>query len=101
MELNQIFISYEFSWIVNFKIDGSEEMFQYPLSAESHYSNHLVFCYQRYMRRLIYDTPIESEEDLVARIEVVFADIVEVKGLFEDISQSLRRVYRSSIEHVL
>jgi hypothetical protein len=50
-----------------------------------------------HMKSLIYETPVESEEDLVARIAVASADIAEMPGLFANIRHSLRRRYQTCI----
>ena len=49
------------------------------------------------MKSLIYETPVESEEDLVARIAAAAGDIAEKPGVFGDVRNSLRRRCRTCI----
>ena len=42
------------------------------------------------MKSLIYETPIEPEEDIVARIAAAAGDASYMPGVFENIHNSLR-----------
>jgi hypothetical protein len=39
----------------------------------------------------VYETPIDSVEDLVARLSVAAASVREIPGVFEKVRQSMRR----------
>ncbi|GFU62335.1 DUF4817 domain-containing protein [Trichonephila clavipes] len=49
------------------------------------------------MKGLVYDTPVVSEMDLVARISIAAARIREMPGVFEDVRQSMSRRCRACI----
>lgn len=49
------------------------------------------------MKRLVYDTPVNSEMDLVARISIAAAMIRETPGIFENVRQSMSRRCRACI----
>ncbi|GFX88257.1 hypothetical protein TNCV_1066731 [Trichonephila clavipes] len=49
------------------------------------------------MKGLVYDTPVVSEMDLVARISIAAARIREIPGVFEDVRQSMSRRCRACI----
>ncbi|GFX08071.1 transposable element Tcb1 transposase [Trichonephila clavipes] len=49
------------------------------------------------MKGLVYDTPVVSEMDLVARISIAAARIREMLGVFEDVRQSMSRRCRACI----
>jgi hypothetical protein len=50
-----------------------------------------------HMKSLIYETPVELEEDLVARIAVATGNFSEMPGVFGDVRNSLRRRCRTCI----
>jgi hypothetical protein len=58
----------------------------------------LDFFFWGHMKSLVYATPVQSEEDLVARIAVASGDISEMPGLFHNIRQSLTRRYQKCID---
>ena len=43
------------------------------------------------MKNLVYATPIESDEDLVARIAVAAGTVREMPGIFERVRQEMLR----------
>ncbi|GFW42820.1 transposable element Tcb1 transposase [Trichonephila clavipes] len=49
------------------------------------------------MKGLVYDAPVVSEMDLVARISIAAARIREMAGVFEDVRQSMSRRCRAYI----
>ncbi|GFX43429.1 transposable element Tcb1 transposase [Trichonephila clavipes] len=49
------------------------------------------------MKGLVYDTPVVSEMNLVARISIAAARIREMPGVFEDVRQSMPRRCRACI----
>jgi len=50
------------------------------------------------MKRLVYETPVQSEEDLVARI-VVASDIIQnTPGIFDRIIFNMLRRYNTCLE---
>ncbi|GFV36331.1 transposable element Tcb1 transposase [Trichonephila clavipes] len=49
---------------------------------------------------LVYDTPVVSEMDLVARISIAAARIRELPGVFEDVRQSMSRRCRACIHAI-
>ncbi|GFS78266.1 uncharacterized protein TNCV_3172211 [Trichonephila clavipes] len=50
----------------------------------------LDFFLWRHMKSLIYASPVDSDEALVARIAVVAGDIQEMPGVFANLRQPLR-----------
>ena len=52
----------------------------------------------RRMKTFVYSTPVQSEEDLVARIAVPSGDISEMPGIFHNIRHSLSRRYHKCID---
>lgn len=44
-----------------------------------------------HLKHLVYETPVDSDEDLVARISVAAAGVRETPGIFERVRQSLHR----------
>ncbi|GBM62951.1 hypothetical protein AVEN_160231-1 [Araneus ventricosus] len=44
-----------------------------------------------HLKSLVYATPVDSGEDLVARISVAAARVREIPGIFESVRQSLHR----------
>lgn len=44
-----------------------------------------------HLKHLVYETPVDSDEDLVARISVAAACVREIPGIFERVRQSLHR----------
>ncbi|GBM40710.1 hypothetical protein AVEN_159677-1 [Araneus ventricosus] len=51
----------------------------------------LDFFLWGHLKSFIYESPIESDEDLVARISVAASAIREMSGVFEKVRHSLRR----------
>lgn len=49
-------------------------------------------------KTLIYETPVETEMDLVARITVAAGQIAEDPQLFENVRRSIRRRYQTCID---
>jgi hypothetical protein len=58
----------------------------------------LDFFFWGHMKSLVYDTPVESEEELVARIAVASGDIAAMPGIFERVRQSCARRCRNCID---
>ena len=50
------------------------------------------------MKSLVYETPVNSEEELVARIAVAAGDISATPGVFQRVRQSLQHRYEICIE---
>ena len=51
----------------------------------------LDFFLWGYVRSLVYETPVESEEDLVARIIAAFEKVQNQSGIFENVRNSMLR----------
>ena len=51
----------------------------------------LDFFLWGYMKQLVYETPVNSREDLAARIDVAAVKIRETPGVFENVRQSMLR----------
>ena len=51
-----------------------------------------------HMKTLIFSTPVQSEEDLVAKITAASGDISVIPRLFHNIRQSLRWKYHKYID---
>ncbi|GBN74072.1 hypothetical protein AVEN_168703-1 [Araneus ventricosus] len=51
----------------------------------------LDFFLWGHLKSLVYESPIDSDEDLVARISVAAGDVGEMPGVFEKVRRSLRR----------
>ena len=58
----------------------------------------LDFFLWGYLKSLVYDTPLESEEELVARISAAAAEVRDMPGLFERVRQSLHRRCETCIQ---
>jgi hypothetical protein len=50
------------------------------------------------MKALVYETPVDSEEDLVARIAVASGDIAEIPNVFESVKHSLQKRFEKCVE---
>jgi hypothetical protein len=50
------------------------------------------------MKALVYETPVDSEQDLVARIAVAAGDIAEIPHVFESVRHSLYKRYEKCVE---
>ncbi|GFT91410.1 uncharacterized protein TNCV_4285661 [Trichonephila clavipes] len=57
----------------------------------------LDFFLWSHMKSLVYTSPVDSDEALVARIAVVAGDIREMPGVFADVRQSLHRWFEACI----
>ena len=57
----------------------------------------LDFFLWRHMKQLVYETVVETEEDLVARITVAVGTIADMPGMFERTRQSMVRRCTASI----
>ncbi|GBM14755.1 hypothetical protein AVEN_72022-1 [Araneus ventricosus] len=44
-----------------------------------------------YLESIVYETPVDSDEDLVARISVAAASVRKIPGIYECVRQSLHR----------
>ena len=51
----------------------------------------LDFFFWGHMKQLVYDTGVETEEDLVARITVAAGNIADMPGILERTQQSMVR----------
>lgn len=51
----------------------------------------LDFCVWGYMKSLVYETPVDSEEELVARIVVATGEVREKPDIFKKMRNSMRR----------
>ncbi|GBO12185.1 hypothetical protein AVEN_110077-1 [Araneus ventricosus] len=59
--------------------------------ARSPYLSSLDFLLWAHSKSLVYESPIDSDEDLVARISVATGDVREMPGVFEKVRRSLHR----------
>lgn len=51
----------------------------------------LDYFFWGHLKSLVYETPVDSPEDLVARIIAAAGDVRDMPGIFETVRQSLRR----------
>ncbi|CAL1283080.1 unnamed protein product, partial [Larinioides sclopetarius] len=51
-----------------------------------------------HLKHLVYETPVDSVEDLVARLSVAAAGVREIPGIFERVRQSLHRRCQECID---
>ncbi|KAI5731573.1 hypothetical protein M8J77_012532 [Diaphorina citri] len=66
-----------------------------PWPARSPDKNPIDYCVWGFIKDLIYETPVESEEDLIGRIVAAFGFFVETRN----IRKSMRRRCNLCIEH--
>lgn len=57
------------------------------------------FCIWGHIKSLVYETPVNTDEELVARIILAFDDIRERPQLFRRIRQSITHRYNLCIEN--
>ncbi|GFX86254.1 uncharacterized protein TNCV_2561361 [Trichonephila clavipes] len=55
----------------------------------------LDFYFWGHMKSLVYDTPVDNAEELVARIAVAAGEIRNSPGVFQNVRMSMRRRYES------
>lgn len=82
-KLNGSFTMFPGRWI------GRGDPIAWP--PRSSYLSCLDFFLWSYMKSLIYECPIESDMDLVAKIAIIAGDIREMPGDFANVRQSLSR----------
>ena len=58
----------------------------------------LDFYFWGYMKTLIYETPVETQQDLVTRIQVIAAVIRYIPGIFQTVRHDLISRYTKFIE---
>lgn len=51
-----------------------------------------------HLKALVYETPIDSDEDLIARLSIAAATVRETPGIFEKVRQSLTKRYQACID---
>ena len=68
----------------------------------------LDFFFWGHIKSMVYETPIESDEDLVARLSVAAGNVDDMPDIFANVRQSMRRRCEScinvggrSFEHLL
>ncbi|KAI5735923.1 hypothetical protein M8J77_024267 [Diaphorina citri] len=61
--------------------------------------NPIDYCVGGFIKDLIYETSVESEEDLIGRIVPAFGFFVETRNIFRNIRKSMRRRCNLCIEH--
>ena len=79
------------------RLIGSGEPINWP--ARSPDLTPLDFYLWGHMKRLVFETPVESEKDLIHRIAVAAGDIAEKRRVFQRVRESLERRCRLCIEH--
>ena len=57
----------------------------------------LDFYFWGHVKSLVYETPVQSEQDLIGRIVEASARIAETAGVFERVRQSLHRRFQACI----
>ncbi|GBM27685.1 hypothetical protein AVEN_95348-1 [Araneus ventricosus] len=62
-----------------------------PLPPRSPDLSRLDYFLWGHLKSLVYATPVDSDEDLVARISVAAASMREIPGIFESERQALHR----------
>ncbi|KAI5738722.1 hypothetical protein M8J77_010435 [Diaphorina citri] len=70
-----------------------------PWPARSPDKNPIDYCVWGFIKDLIYETPVESEENLIGRIVAAFGFLVETRNIFRNIRRSMRRRCNLCIEH--